>query len=157
NVSATDAGGYCVQVSGACGFTNSCALLTVRTNTTAKPLNDQTKCPGETATFATSTSGTGPFSYVWRKDGAILAGEINSSLTIPSVSATNAGSYCVEVTGNCNSATNCATLTVNTPTTADSLVSQTNCPGSMVSFSTIGHGTGPVSYQWARNGTPLSG
>src|SRR5207249_3578033 len=95
--------------------------------------------------------------YVWRKDGAILAGEINSSLTIPSVSATNAGSYCVEVTGNCNSATNCATLTVNTPTTADSLVSQTNCPGSMVSFSTIGHGTGPFSYQWARNGTPLSG
>src|SRR6266403_2972189 len=48
-------------------------------------------------------------------------------------------------------------LTVNAPTTADTLASQTNCPGDTVSFSTTAHGTGPFGFQWARNGTPLSG
>jgi uncharacterized repeat protein (TIGR01451 family) len=157
NVSATDAGAYCVQVSGVCGSANSCAALTVRTNTTATPLSDQTKCPGETASFSTTALGTGPFSFVWRKDGVMVPGQTTSSLTIPSVSGTNAGTYCVEVTGNCNSATNCATLTVNTVTSADPLISQTNCPGSTATFSTIAHGTGPFSYQWAKNGTILNG
>ena len=60
----------------------------------------------------------------------------------------------MQIVGLCNSVTNFATLTLNTPTTADPLVSQTNCPGTTVSFSTLAHGTGPFSYQWVKDGTP---
>src|SRR2546422_9157906 len=59
-----------------------------------------------------------------------------------------------------SSVTNAATLVVNVPTTADALVSLTNCAGATVSFSTVAHGTpGPsgFSYQWSKNGSPLSG
>jgi uncharacterized repeat protein (TIGR01451 family) len=157
NVTAADAGSYCVEVSGACGVTNTCATLIVRTNTDATPLADLTRCPGEAATFATTASGTGPFSYQWRKDGALLPGQTSASLVLPSVSASNAGSYCVEVTGTCNRITNCASLAVNTTTTADPLLSQTNCPGSKVMFSTTAHGTGPFGFQWFKDGAPLSG
>ncbi|HXJ71791.1 MAG TPA: hypothetical protein VNM37_03020, partial [Candidatus Dormibacteraeota bacterium] len=129
NVSAASAGAYCVQVIGACSTANTCAMLTVRTNTTATPLVNQTNCAGDTVIFTTVASGTGPFSYIWKKDGVFLPGNTGNSLTLTSVSAAQAGGYCVEITGNCNSVTNCASLTIRTPTTADLLVSQTNCPG----------------------------
>ena len=75
NVTAASAGAYCVEVAGACGsITNSCATLTVLTNTTATALVSQIKCPGETVTFATVASGTGPFSYVWKQRRPHCAG-----------------------------------------------------------------------------------
>jgi uncharacterized repeat protein (TIGR01451 family) len=157
NVGAADAGAYCVQVTGFCGATNSCAMLSIRTNTAATALLNQTNCPGDTVTFTTIPSGSGPFTFVWRKDGALLPGNTGSSLTLSSLTAAQAGNYCVEVTGGCNSVTNCATLTVRTPTTADPLLSQTNCPGTSASFSTTAHGDGPFAYQWTKNGAPLPG
>jgi hypothetical protein len=74
---------------------------------------NQTHCPCDTVVFSAVASGTGPFSYVWRKDGVLLSGETNSSLIIPRLQAsTNLAVYSVEATGACNSATNNATLTV---------------------------------------------
>src|SRR5207249_671040 len=78
-------------------------------------------------------------------------------LTLFSITAASEGNYSVQVSGVCNSVTNSATLQVNVPTTADALVSQTNCPGETVSFSTMGRGTGPFTYQWVKDGTSLSG
>jgi uncharacterized repeat protein (TIGR01451 family) len=157
NISASSAGGYCVEVAGACSVTNACAILSVRTNTAATPLVGQTNCPGETATFATVASGTGPFSYIWRKDGTLIPGETRNSLTLSSVGAAQAGSYSVEVTGACTSITNSTTLTIRTPITAEPLVSQTNCPGTTATFSTTAHGDGPFTYQWAKDGILLAG
>src|SRR5205814_1539095 len=102
----------------------------------------QTNCPGDTVSFSTIAHGTGPFSYQWLKDGAPISGATDNSLSLPTVTASDAGAYSVRVAGRCNSVTNSATLTVNVPTTADALVSRTNCPGDSVSFSTIAHGTG---------------
>jgi len=76
---------------------------------------------------------------------------------ISHVNATNAGLYCVEVTGACNGVTNCASLNINAVTTADPLASQTNCPGTTVSFNTVAHGSGPFTYQWVKDGSPLGG
>ena len=61
----------------------------------------------------------------------------------------------VQVSGSCNRVTNFASLTVNTPTTADPLISQTNCAGDTVSFTTTAHGTRPFSYQWVKDGKAL--
>src|SRR5678815_5125449 len=151
NVSAANAGQYCVQVSGNCTSVTNCATLTIKTNTSASALSSLVLCPGQTAAFSTVAGGTGPFSYQWTKDGLSLATETNSSLVISNVSAGHAGQYCVEVTGNCTSVTNCATLTVNTNTSATALTSLVLCPGQVAAFSTVPEGTGPFSYQWTKD------
>src|SRR5437870_13658004 len=47
--------------------------------------SDLTNCAGTTATFSTVVSGTGPFSFVWRKNGAVLAGQNSTSLSLSNV------------------------------------------------------------------------
>ncbi len=135
-VSAADVGSYCVYVTGACGPTvSTCASLTLNTTISASPLTSLVKCPGDSATFATVAAGTGPYSYVWFKDGTGLS-ETNSSLTMASVAAADAGVYSVVVSGACGSVTNSASLTVNTNVVVVSApVSLTNCPGTSASFS----------------------
>jgi hypothetical protein len=82
---------------------------------------DLVRYVGLSATFSTTPLGNGPFRYQWRKDGVDMAGETNSTCTIPSLSATDTGVYSVIVTGPCASVTNYATLTVNNclPLTSD--------------------------------------
>ncbi len=157
SVTSTNAGAYSVEVYGSCNSVTNTAALTVSIGTTATTLGNQAACPGSPVTFATTPSGTGPFAYVWRLNGAQLTGQTTNSLKIPSVSATNTGTYSVEVYGSCNSVTNSAKLTVSTNTTATSLASQTVCPGSPVTFATIASGTGPFSYVWRLNGAQLTG
>src|SRR5688572_27142157 len=156
NVTSINAGQYCVQVTGNCTSVTNCATLTVKTNTSATALTNLAKCPGERATFSTVASGTGPFTYQWTKDNAVLIGQTNNSLVITNVTSINAGQYCVQVTGNCTSVTNCATLTVRTNTSATALANLAKCPGESATFSTVASGTGPFTYQWSKNGTNIS-
>src|SRR5581483_6623180 len=157
SASSTNAGTYSVEVYGGCGSMTNTATLTVSTNTTASPLTSLVLCPGSPATFTTTASGTGPFSYVWRLNGAQLSGQTANTLNISSASSTNAGTYSVEVYGGCGSMTNPATLTVSTNTTASPLTSLVLCPGSPATFTTTASGTGPFSYVWRLNGAQLSG
>ncbi|MEO6183664.1 MAG: Ig-like domain-containing protein, partial [Verrucomicrobiota bacterium] len=130
--------------------TNS-ASLAVNQNIliSGAPLN-QTNCPGTTANFSVNASGTG-LSYQWFRGPNPLPGRTNSTLILPGVTAANAGSYSVVVSGTCGTpVTNSASLTVNESvfvTTAP--VSQTNCPGTAANFSVSASGTG-LSYQWYR-------
>ena len=157
NVSAVSAGAYTVEVTGACGSVTNSAVLTVLTNVSATALTSLTNCPGTSATFTTVASGTGPFSYVWKKDGSVLAGETGSSFATNNVTAPSAGTYTVEVTGACGSVTNSAVLTVLTNVSATALTSLTNCPGTSATFNTVASGTGPFSYVWKKDGVLLAG
>ncbi len=157
SVSTTNAGNYAVEVYGSCNSVTNTATLTVNTQVSATALTSLTECSGSPATFSTTASGTGPFSYVWRFNGTMLTGQTNHSLSIASVSTTNAGTYAVEVYGSCNSVTNTATLTVNTSVSATPLTPLTECSGSPATFSTTSSGTGPFSYVWRFNGSLLSG
>src|SRR5213076_34603 len=74
-VTSGDAGNYSVVVSGVCGtsITNS-ATLVVNTNAfVATAPSNATNCPGTTANFSVSASGTG-LSYQWY-NGVNLLGE----------------------------------------------------------------------------------
>jgi subtilisin-like proprotein convertase family protein len=114
-----------------------------------------TNCPGTTAAFSVSATGTG-LTYQWLRGTTPMPGQTNSSLILPAVTAADADTYRVVVFGVCgNPVSRSVTLTVNTLTTADPLVSQTVCPGATVSLSTTAHGTGPFRYQWLRDGAPL--
>jgi glucose/arabinose dehydrogenase len=157
NIETSDAGTYSVEVTGACDSVTNFATLTVNTLTAATPLTDRTVCPGTTAMFSTTPSGTGPFAFVWRKDGGAALSATGSTLTLNSVTAADAGVYSVEVTGACDTVTNSALLNVNTPTTATELTSATNvCPGTEVTLTTTPSGTGPHTFAWRKDGTLLA-
>src|SRR5207249_1236973 len=115
NVSATDVGTYSVTVSGTCGNSVSgSASLTVNQNVlvSSAPVS-LTNCPGTTAKFSVTATGTG-VSYQWYKGGSVLAGQNSDTLTLNNVSAADAGTYTVIVSGACgNTVTNAATLTIN--------------------------------------------
>ena len=145
SVSAADAGTYSVVVSGTCGNSvSNSASLTVNEDLVISVLPaNATNCPATTAIFNVGGSGTG-LNYQWYKDGAILVGQTNSSLTLSNLSASDAGIYTVVAGGICgNAVTNSASLTVNqNVVVASAPVSVTNCPGTSASFSCQrdGHG-----------------
>jgi hypothetical protein len=154
-VTADDAATYTVIVNGACGSVTNSATLAVNTAVAATPLVSLTKCPGESASFNTVASGTGPFSYFWLKNTTLLS-NTSDTLAIASVTADDAGTYTVIVNGACGSVTNSATLNVNTLLAATPLVSLVKCPGEDATFNTVASGTGPFSYVWFKNNQPLS-
>ncbi len=126
NLSAADAGIYTVTVSGSCGTPVSrSANLAVKAGTLATPMASVTNNLGTSVTFATVASGTGPFTYVWQKNGTNIAGATTSSLTLTSLGYADGAVYSVQVTGGCDTAVQAATLTINIPPTV-SIVSPTN-------------------------------
>src|SRR5205814_1210873 len=158
-VSASDAGIYSVVVSGACGSSiTSSASLSVNQNLliSSRPAN-LTNCPGTSASFNVSATGTG-LSYQWYKGANALTGQTGSSLILNNVSATDAGNYSVTVSGTCgNSLSSSASLTVNENVLVSSApASLTNCPGTDASFSVSATGTS-LNYQWYKGTNELSG
>ncbi|TAL04761.1 MAG: carbohydrate-binding protein [Verrucomicrobia bacterium] len=84
--------------------------------TTATGPTNQTLVVGSSTTLAVVASGTPPFTYTWRKNGVVLAGQSENSITINPVSLADAGVYSVQVNGGLGSVTNTATLTLLNPT-----------------------------------------
>ncbi len=154
--SPADAGDYGVEVSGQCNTVIHYAALTVKGLTTATPLMSSTNCIGDPVLFSTTPGGTGPFTFVWRKDGVKIDGATNSSLVVTVTSPVDGGDYSVKVSGTASSVTNHATLSVNPPTAASPLASVTNCVGSSATFSTTPAGAGPFTFVWRRNGVLIS-
>jgi hypothetical protein len=105
-----------------------------------------------------SATGTGPISYQWKKGAAPIDGATSSSYTIPSLVEGDEGSYSVVVTnivGSVNSSA--ATLSVNDPITITAQpISQTLNPGASATFSVTATGTGPINYQWRKNGLAIA-
>lgn len=99
---AADAGLYSVEVSGACGTTQSApAALAVLTSVGASAPQDALACAGDEATFSTTPTGSGPFTYQWRKDGLDLAGANAATLELTGLAESDAGLYSVLVGGAC--------------------------------------------------------
>ena len=83
------------------------------------------KCVGENATFIVTAGGTNP-TYQWKKNGVDLSGVVFASFGIPSISASDAATYTVLVSGTCPSPvlSNGATLTISSDNTWNGSVSQ---------------------------------
>jgi hypothetical protein len=157
NVTAADAGAYCVTVTGALNSVTNCGLVTVKTPTAVAPLADQSVCPGATVQFSALASGAGPFGFTWRKDGVPIAGATNAMLNLGGVVNASAGVYSVVVSGACNAVTNTATLTVWTNISFAAVPPVTVPPGTNVALCSPAAGTGPIAYQWFRAGQPIAG
>ena len=164
NVQSTDAGDYSVLVSNAYGSaTSSNANLAVSASNAPPSITTQpqslTVNQGANATFSVSVVGTTPLSFQWRLNGGPISGATQASYTRTSAQPADAGDYSVVVTNAFGTETSSnATLTVNVPpsiTTQPS--SQTVNQGANVTFTVAATGTAPLSYQWRKNGTSISG
>ena len=153
---------YSVVVSNELGTATSEAVsLTV---TMAPVITEQpvakTVDPNATATFSVTATGTAPFSYQWQKNGTDISGATSSTYTTPAASsANNNESFTVVVTNSHGSATsNAAILSVNVPAAITTHpAAQTAYTSLTATFSVTATGTAPLSYQWKKNGTDISG
>lgn len=74
------------------------ADLVVITQVSRSPV-DQTVPTGTEVTFSVTATGTGPFTYQWKKGTSTITGATASSYTIPSASTADNGDYTVIVKG----------------------------------------------------------
>jgi hypothetical protein len=161
SVQASDAGVYDVRVGNVVGtVTSGTATLSVNApvTITTQPASLSVN-PGTLATFSVAATGTAPLTYQWRKAGVPLSGGTAATLAIPSVQALDAGSYDVLVSNLVGTvASGSAALSVNTPVGITTQpLSQALNPGTLGVLSVAATGTAPISYQWQKNGAPLSG
>jgi Immunoglobulin domain/Immunoglobulin I-set domain len=160
---------FSVMVTNSAGSaTSNNAILNVNAaavapSITTQPAN-QSVTAGQAATFTVSTTGTAPMSYQWRKNGTSITGATSNSYSTPATSTTDSGStFSVVISNSAGSATsNNATLTVNqaaavAPTVTTQPVNQTVAAGQTATFSVLASGTAPLSYQWRKNGTNITG
>lgn len=171
-VTAGQAGSYRVVVSNAAGtVTSDAATLTVSAGTPSAVAPTIVTQPvtvvvnaGNTATLAVGVSGTGPFVYQWLRDGQVVTGATAAFYSIPSAAVGDSGGYSVQVSNLAGKViSGSATLQVNATVqaTAPSFTTQPSpqvqAPGGSATFAVAASGTGPLSYQWQRDGATLVG
>jgi hypothetical protein len=134
------------------------------TSSTAPSISSQpaskTVVLGQTASFSVTATGTTPLSYQWQKNGAAISGATSSSYTTPATASTDNGAlFAVVVSNSVGKVTsNSATLTVNSaPAITSQPVSKTVIAGQTATFAVTATGGTPLSYQWWKNGTAISG
>ncbi len=134
-------------------------------NITSQPAS-LTRCSGAPASFTVVASGTGPFTYQWRRNGTNVNTTTNPSaatatLQIASTSGSTVGTYTCVVTsaGGCAAVlTNAATLTTvsgTPPTISLDPDPVETCEGLPAEFFVAASGTGPFTYQWRKDGVAI--
>jgi hypothetical protein len=138
------------------------AGVPVTPSITTQPVS-QTVTAGQAATFLVAASGEAPLTYQWRKNGTSISGATSTTYTTPASATSDSGSQFSVVVSNSagNVTSNVATLTVNAAGVAPSITtqptSQTVTVGQTATFSVTSSGATPLSYQWRKNGTSISG
>ena len=125
----------------------------------------QSVTAGQTASFTVVASGTAPLIYQWKKSGANIPGATSGTYTTPATSSADIDAvlaYSVVVSNSAGTVTsNEARLTVTATAVAPSIntqpAAQTVTEGQTASFSVEATGTGPLAYQWQKNGTAIDG
>src|SRR5207249_2598000 len=151
DVARPDAGGVTVSV--VTNATDKAPTITTQ------PVS-QTVTAGQPATFSVSATGTAPLSYQWQKGVTPISGATGASyITPPTTGGDNGALFRVVVSNAAGSGPNTAAeRTVNVPPTIPTQpVSQTVTAGQPATFSVSATGTAPLSYQWQKGVTPISG
>jgi hypothetical protein len=171
-VTHTNAGSYRVVVSNTAGSaTSDAAVLSVSAGSAPAVAPSIVTQPvsvsvgtGNTATFAVGVSGSGPIAYQWLRDGQPIGGATAAFYSLAQASGADVASYAVLVSNSAGSMTSePATLTVGSSAQAVAVTlatqpsPQVQAPGGSATMAVAANGSGPVAYQWLKNGMPLAG
>ena len=125
---------------------------------TAQPAA-QAVLSGLNATFNVAAGGTAPLAYQWYLNNSPLSGAVGTNCILTGVTPANAGNYTVVVTNSCGSTTSSvAVLTVLLPPSITTQpASQVAAVGGAIELSVSTTGTGPLSFQWFKDGAMVLG
>jgi uncharacterized protein (TIGR02145 family) len=157
----------CIVSNSAGADTSEKALLQVSQKPIAPTITTQPEqqsvTEGGTATFSIVATGTAPLSYQWQQDSADITGATDSSYTTSATTLADSGSVfrcIVSNTAGADTSDN-ALLIVNSapvkPTITTEPKSDTALEGETATFTVVATGTSPLSYQWQKGGTDISG
>ncbi|MFI5335262.1 MAG: immunoglobulin domain-containing protein [Opitutales bacterium] len=160
NVQAGDGGGYFVVVTDDDNnpVMSNVAILNVQPAITTQPAA-QSVLVGASVSFSVTATGYPDPTFQWLLNGSNLNGATAAIYTIASAQPGQAGNYSVLVSSGVSSVlSDSVTLTVSTaPMITVQPVSQSVTAGNSVGFSVTATGTAPLSYQWNKDGAPISG
>jgi alpha-tubulin suppressor-like RCC1 family protein len=128
----------------------------------SQPASD-TVIKGQGIVFtATMNSDVNPApAFQWNHGQAAINGATAVSYSLGAVDVKDTGTYSVTITNTAGSATSpSVVLVVLVPPTISyppSALTLTRCSGDTVSFNVTVGGTPPFTYQWQKNGSPISG
>ena len=115
------------------------------------------------ANFSVVATGDAPLSYQWRRNGTAISGATSASYALNPTAVSDSGAqFDVVVSNGAGTVTsNVATLTVTPAPVPPSITTQpaslTVTAPNAANFSVVATGDAPLSYQWRRNGTAISG
>ncbi len=164
-LTAGQAGTYTVVVSNSAGSAAANATLTVQATVPQAPVIfgqpvAQSVVAGASATFSVGAEGAD--GYQWLRNGVAIAGATGPTYTLTAAALTdNGAAFSAVVSNAAGSATSAAAvLTVTAAATPPSIATPpgnvTAAVGERATFSVVATGTGPLSYQWRRNGTAIA-
>lgn len=159
NATSANSGVWTVEVSNICGAViSSPATIVVGTpaTITAQPAG-QNLCAGNNYTLNVATTGD-VANYQWRKDGVNIPDATSSSLTLSSLTPSDAGNYSVvlvDACGNTLTSTNAAITVTPLISVSSQPTGGTVCEGTNFTLSVFAFDVD--SYQWTFNGSPIVG
>jgi M6 family metalloprotease-like protein len=116
-----------------------------------------TKNPGERVVLSVTNTGSKPLQYLWLKDGELIEGADAADLVLDPLAESHEGNYQVRITNAVDTVVSePVQVQVNDPIAFTSQplsreVSETD----EVIFSVAVTGTGPISYQWQKDGVDI--
>jgi hypothetical protein len=163
-VRGSDAGEYRVQLkSGSVVLTSDTVKLTVNVPVSIFNQPEQSIAVGigKALSLKVSATGTPPLTYQWYRNGVAISGGTSSAYNIPEIKGTNdAGIYVVEVgnlLGKVESEPSEVSILIPPSVVAQPQEVLTVNLNTGATFSVTAAGSGPLTYQWRRDGVPLSG
>jgi subtilisin family serine protease len=106
---------------------------------------------GSVVNFVVVANGYEPISYEWSRNNTVIGSATGSSYSLPNTLLADAGTYAVRLTNLAGQVTATMPLAVVQPATPN----VTTYVGGTLNLTTTAVGVG-LSYQWRRNGLPLS-
>jgi hypothetical protein len=161
SVTAGDAGEYTVVVTSGCGdLTSRAATVAVHgpAAIAQQPTGGQF-CAGAQAALHVVPDGAPPFTFVWRKDGELIASATTDTLTLPNLTPASAGEYGVTVHNGCGGVDSTpAHVVVDAgPVITAPPQSRGVCAGEPVTFAVDVTSLASVQYQWQFNNQDIGG